>query len=136
MSIILIVFGLIFVYAGVQGWRESREHFGNAHKTEASIVAVRETTIQTDGGWHKAYQAIYAYRDKDDNEHRLRGRHTSTRKGAFPIGTSKTVYYNPDSPEEVQDTPAKEFSGLIIAIVAGVGMLAFGAAALFFGWSL
>ena len=136
MSIILIVFGLIFVYAGVKGCRESREHFGRAQKTEAAIVAVRETTIQTDGRWRKAYQAIYAYRDEDGNEHKMRGRRTSTREGTFPIGARKTIYYNPDSPMEVKGSPAIELSGQIFAVIAGVGMLAFGIAAWLFDWNL
>ena len=135
MSIILIVLGLVFLWAGVNGWRESREHFKHGQKTEAVIVALEDTWIETTENT-QGYRAIYAYRDNDGNEHQMRGSRKSTRKGAFPIGARKTVFFNPDRPMEVQDSPAKVFSGLTFALVAGAGMVAFGIAALVLGWDL
>ncbi len=137
MSIILIVLGLIIFWGGMNSWRESRELFSRGQKTEAVIVAVEETTIFGSEAYSKkGYRAVYAYRDKDGNEHRMRGSRASTRKGAFPIGQRKTVFYNPDFPLEVQDTPAKVFSGLTVAIVVGAGMVAFGITALLLDWDL
>ncbi|TXS93050.1 DUF3592 domain-containing protein [Parahaliea maris] len=137
MSVIIIVFGLVFVYTGVNGLREARMHFNRGQKTEAVIVELQDTTITgTDTRTVKAYQAIYAYRDDDGNEHRIEGRRKSTRESAFPIGQRKTVYFNPDSPTEVFDTPLKEFSGLTFALIAGVCMVAFGVAALVLDWEL
>ena len=136
MSVFLIVFGLFFCWVGVNNWRESREHFTRGKKTEAAIVAVEETGIWGDHGWKKAYQAIYAYRDEDGNEHRMRGRRKSTRKGSFPIGERKTVFYNPDDPREVEDSPSAVFSGLTVVLIAGVGLVAFGTAAFLLDWDL
>jgi hypothetical protein len=135
MSIILIVLGLVFLWAGVNGWRESREHFKRGQKTEAVIVALEDTWIETTENT-QGYRAIYAYRDNDGNEHQIRGNRKSTRKGAFPIGARKTVFFTPDRPMEVQDSPAKVFSGLTFALVAGAGMVAFGIAALVLDWDL
>ncbi len=137
MSVVIIVFGLVFVYAGANGLREARAHFKRGQMTDAVIVELRDTTItNTDNRTVKAYQAIYAYRDDDGNEHRIRGRRKSTRESAFTIGERKTVYFNPDSPMEVLDTPLKEFSGLTFALVAGICMVAFGVAALVLDWNL
>lgn len=138
MSIVLIVFGVFFLLAGVNNWRDSREHFKRGQKTEASIVGLRETTIQDSETlkWVKAYQAIYAYLDNDGNEHRLRGNRISTTKNSFTIGARKTVYFNPENPIEVYDTPVKVFSGLTFALVAGAGMILFGIAALVLDWDL
>jgi hypothetical protein len=137
VSVIIIIFGLVFLYAGVNGLREARAHFNRGQQTDAVIVELGDTyTSNTDGPRKKAYYAIYAYRDDAGNEHRIRGGHTSTSKGSFPIGKRKTVYYNPDFPMEVRDTPLKEFSGLIFALVAGVAMVAFGVAAIALDWNL
>ncbi len=139
-SIILIVFGLVFLWAGVNGWRESREHFKRGQKTEAVIVALENTHLQgTDNTKPvKGYRAIYAYRDEDGNAHQMPGSGKSTRKGAFPIGARKTVFFNPDRPIEVQDSPARVFSSLTFALVAGAGagMIAFGIADLVLDWDL
>ena len=138
MSFVLIILGLVFIGACVNGLRESREHFKRGQKTEAVIVALEETTTQSteSGKWSKAYYAVYAYRDNDGNEHRMRGSRVSTTKGTFTIGAPKTVFFNPDRPMEVQDSPAKVFSGLTVGLIAGVGMVAFGIAALVLDWDL
>ena len=137
MSFILIFFGLIFLWAGANGWRESREHFRRGKKTDAVIVALEDTYLESSNGRSvKGYRAVYAYRDNDGNEHRMPGSRKSTRKGAFRIGARKTVFFNPDSPMEVQDSPAKVFSGLAFAVVAGACMAAFGIAALVLDWDL
>ncbi len=137
MAVVIILLGLVFVYSGVNGLREAREHFRRGQKTDALIVELEDTSITgTDGRTVKAFQAIYAYRDDAGKEHRVRGRRKSTRESAFSIGGRKTVYFNPDFPAEVLDTPLKEFSGLAFALVAGVSMVAFGVAALILDWNL
>ncbi|MEM1155061.1 MAG: DUF3592 domain-containing protein [Pseudomonadota bacterium] len=136
MSVIIILFGAIILFAGVNSWRESREHFRRGQKTEAVIVALREVTIHSGSRPSQGYQAVYAYRDSDGNEHQTLGSRASTRKGAFPIGKRKTVVFNPDYPEEVQDTPVAVFLGLTVSIVAGAGMVAFGIAAFLLDWDL
>lgn len=136
MSFIIILFGAVILWSGVNGWRESREHFQRGQKTEAVIVALKEEMIHGTDTPKQGYRAVYAYRDADGNEHQTLGRHASTRRGAFPIGKRKTVFYNPDSPDEVQDTPMAVFSGLSVSIVAGAGMVAFGIAALLLDWDL
>ncbi len=138
MSIILIILGLVFLGAGVNGWRESREHFKRGQKTEAVIVALEDTYIESLDNKKsvKGYRAVYAYRDNDGNEHRMPGSRKSTSKSAFPIGARKTVFFNADRPMEVQDSPAKVFSGLAFAVVAGACLVAVGIAALLLDWDL
>ncbi len=138
MSIIIILFGLVFLWAGVINWRESREHFRRGQKTEAVIVALEDTYIQNTESLQsaKAYRAVYAYTDNDGNEHRMPGRRKSTRKGAFKIGARKIVYFDPDFPMQALDTPTKVFSSLTFALVAGVAMVVFGIAALVLDWDL
>lgn len=137
MAVIIILFGLVFVYSGLNGLREAREHFKRGQRTDAVIVELEDTSITgTDARTVKAYQAIYAYVDDDGKEHRIRGRRKSTRRSAFSIGGRKTVYFNPDFPTEVLDTPLKEFSGLAFALVAGVCMVGFGVAAFLLDWNL
>jgi hypothetical protein len=137
MAFILIVFGLIFLWAGVNGWRESREHYDNAQKTVATVVGHRDTyTEPGEGKVVKAYVAIYAYQDNDGNEHRMEGRRKSTRKSSLKIGTQKYVYFNPDNPTEVKDMQVTVFSSLIFAFIAGAGMVGFGVAALLLDWDL
>jgi len=136
MSIILILFGIVFIWAGVKNWRDSREHFEHAVRTDAVVVEIEDITWNSDGKTLRGYRAIYAYHDTDGNEHRMRGRSKSTRKGAFTIGARKTVFVDPDFPAKALDTPAKEYASLIFALVAGVGMLGFGIAAWVLDWNL
>lgn len=137
MALILIIFGLIFLWAGVNGWRESREHYDNAQKTVATVVGLKDTyTEPGQGKVVKAYVAIYAYQDNDGNEHRMEGRRKSTRKSSITIGKQKYVYFNPNNPMEVKESQVAVFSGLIFAFIAGASMVGFGVAALVLDWKL
>jgi hypothetical protein len=60
----------------------------------------------------------------------------SRQEKCFSNRRAKDLFFNPDRPMEVQDSPAKVFSGLTFALVAGAGMVAFGIAALVLDWDL
>jgi hypothetical protein len=124
LNAILLVFGLIMLWAGWQTVKEQRRLMNEGRETEARVVEIKEFLKEG----QLAYMPIWAFRDEAGVEHRLPRvgwSETTTSRTRFKIGDTKRVVYDPESPDKVHGVGARQYSGIVIYLVVSVGLIGY-----------
>ena len=136
MSFILVGFGLICAFAGIQSLRRSHEILTSGQKTDAVVVAIERASF-TERSQAKGWRAIYSYKDQHGREHRYPGGRISTSKTSFKLGERLPVVFDPGSPNEVVEAGSlKIYAGSALYLLFASAMIAVGVAAYIYDWAL